>query len=510
VLEDDKTITVPRERVSVVTVGVAGPASLAAGDVVTTQGMSIVGDATGTPVAARLPFWDITWSGAVAYADGTAYAAMTDSSAAIASAITTAASLGVPVRGAGTYRVDATVTFADNCDFTGATFVCSNTALAPVVRAGSTSTTIHRKTLRLPRVVQAAKTAAGWAGASVGVELVNLNTCTIDVPYIDGFKTGLLLTTTGARGVAYCTVNLGQINQCQKNLHIRPGDASGWVNQNTFVGGRLSHNSTLEGTNVSGVRQIFLERNNSSLPNNNVFLGTSLEGEAPEYHLHVKAGVGNLFFGCRWEAAAPRVFWDEDDATYYATLNHIYGGYDSGKLVYTKSTNSRYNNTETPNVDYKDGVSTSAIVRWKNGNSNGTPALVIFGATGDAQTSSVTTDYAVRLAPNFMEAKLATDGGVNPRMRLDWINRRIDFGLGGSSAPDTLIERGGANLLTMGSGDAFRTGAIAALPTPSVTYRGYQYRIEGGTGVADGFYVCLKKADDTYKWFNVLTGAEVP
>jgi hypothetical protein len=47
VLEDDQTITVPRERVSVVTVGVAGPASLAAGDVVTAAGDLIVGTTTG-------------------------------------------------------------------------------------------------------------------------------------------------------------------------------------------------------------------------------------------------------------------------------------------------------------------------------------------------------------------------------------------------------------------------------------------------------------------------------
>jgi hypothetical protein len=470
------------------------------------QGDTLVRGDDGVYRTRRLPFWDVTWSGATAYADGTAYASMTDSSAAIQDAADTAKTLGVPLAGSGTFRVDDTVAITGDADLTGATFTCNSTALAPVVRVGSSSATTSRITVRLPRVTQAAKTGAGWAGSDAGVELTNLNTCMIEIPYIDGFATGLLMTASGARGLAYCTITLGQINQCEVNIHIRPGDSAAWVNQNTIVGGRLSHNSTLEGTNVSGVRQIVLERNAGSLPNNNLFLGTSLEGNAPEYHVEVKAGVNNLFIGCRWEATTPKVYWNEDDATYFAALNQIIGGYDANKIAYTKSTNSRYNGVDTPHLDARDGTNASGIVRWHNGDSNASPALVIFGASGDALTSSSTTDYAVRLAPNFLEAKLGTDGGVNPRMKLDWINRRIELGLGGGSAVDTTIGRGAANRLTMGDGDAFRTGAIAALPAADATYRGYLYRVEGGAGVADKTYQCLKSAADTYSWVEVATG----
>jgi hypothetical protein len=46
----------------------------------------------------------------------------------------------------------------------------------------------------------------------------------------------------------------------------------------------------------------------------------------------------------------------------------------------------------------------------------------------------------------------------------------------------------------------------AALPTASVNYRGMIYRVDGGAGVADLFYVCQKSAADTYSWKLLSTG----
>jgi hypothetical protein len=44
------------------------------------------------------------------------------------------------------------------------------------------------------------------------------------------------------------------------------------------------------------------------------------------------------------------------------------------------------------------------------------------------------------------------------------------------------------------------------LPTASADYRGKMIRVEGGAGVADTLYVCMKKADDTYAWIPVASG----
>lgn len=53
------------------------------------------------------------------------------------------------------------------------------------------------------------------------------------------------------------------------------------------------------------------------------------------------------------------------------------------------------------------------------------------------------------------------------------------------------------------SGDLLPTGDT--LPTASETYRGKVFIEFGGSGVADICYVCLKQADGTYEWKDLLT-----
>jgi len=44
------------------------------------------------------------------------------------------------------------------------------------------------------------------------------------------------------------------------------------------------------------------------------------------------------------------------------------------------------------------------------------------------------------------------------------------------------------------------------LPTPDASYRGKMIRVEGGAGVADKLYICMKSAADTYSWVQVASG----
>lgn len=44
------------------------------------------------------------------------------------------------------------------------------------------------------------------------------------------------------------------------------------------------------------------------------------------------------------------------------------------------------------------------------------------------------------------------------------------------------------------------------LPTPSAAYRGKMIRVEGGAGVADSLYMCMKSAADTYSWVLIASG----
>lgn len=49
----------------------------------------------------------------------------------------------------------------------------------------------------------------------------------------------------------------------------------------------------------------------------------------------------------------------------------------------------------------------------------------------------------------------------------------------------------------------YSTGS--SLPTPGSTYRGTLFTVTGSSGTADAVYVCLKQADDTYVWKDLLT-----
>lgn len=51
-----------------------------------------------------------------------------------------------------------------------------------------------------------------------------------------------------------------------------------------------------------------------------------------------------------------------------------------------------------------------------------------------------------------------------------------------------------------------RTGNVLNLPTASEAYRGQMIRVEGGTGVSDKTYMCMKSASDTYSWVQIVTG----
>ena len=50
------------------------------------------------------------------------------------------------------------------------------------------------------------------------------------------------------------------------------------------------------------------------------------------------------------------------------------------------------------------------------------------------------------------------------------------------------------------------TGQRTSLPTASVDYRGCMVRVEGGTGVADKLYMCMKAAAGTYSWVQIASG----
>lgn len=49
-----------------------------------------------------------------------------------------------------------------------------------------------------------------------------------------------------------------------------------------------------------------------------------------------------------------------------------------------------------------------------------------------------------------------------------------------------------------------KIGKVSSLPSPSSSLRGEMIRIQGGTGVADEFHICMKNAKDAYYWEQLV------
>ncbi|GAA1787796.1 glycosyl hydrolase family 28-related protein [Agromyces lapidis] len=254
-----------------------------------------------------------------------------DDSAAIQAAADAAALLGKDARlilPARTYRTTTTIEIRSNVDASQATLEYAGSGTALVLGDNASGSLTSRLVAFLPHVVKA---AADWSGSSTGVRLVNLNTCEVHVPFVQGFATGLVLYGWDG-GCAYNVIHLGALWQNRKNL-VLDTDASGWCNQNTIIGGRLQQ--TLGGSATdedASSNQIVLGLTTGAAPNNNLFLNTSLEGDNPSYYRLDVAGRFNRFVNCRWErfSAQSRVRWR---AT--AMYNVIDGGYDADGLVET-------------------------------------------------------------------------------------------------------------------------------------------------------------------------------
>ncbi len=286
-----------------------------------------------------LKFFNVMRYGAAA--NGT-----TDDSAAINSANTAATAAGgnggVVYFPAGTYYIASTVTLTTN--------VFGNQALIntdqniTAIQLGDGTNYLRDKKINLPRLKDTSKTGLGWSGASIGVKLVNVYECEIHTSQIENFVTGVLLTTSGAKGTAYNQLHLGPLDDNKVQVKIAPVDTSGWVNENVFHGGRFGWNSA-EGTAVSGTRDIQIityADAAANLCNNNRFYAPSIEGDVPEYHADIFGGW-NFIRDARWEATTPKVNLSSFSSSVYSTKNVIQGGYNAESIVYTADSNAKHN-----------------------------------------------------------------------------------------------------------------------------------------------------------------------
>ena len=266
-----------------------------------------------------------------------------DATTAINNACDAAYTAGGTVIGRGTFKISNTIFIRSNADFAGAHFNLNDSTKTAIAYVDSAAA-LTNKVVIFPEVHETATHVEGhWIGASIGVKIVNGNYCRFYVPYVNGFRTGILFTTYGPHGNSYNEINLGLIMDNKISINLSPSTSAGWVNENTWYSGKV----TLFGANdgATGTRGILID-STFNWTNNNVFIRTSLESDF-QYNIEC-FGSYNSFFFCRFEGGTPAVHWGQlHDHSLYAANNIVYRGYAVTNITFTSDAYCRYNGFDT-------------------------------------------------------------------------------------------------------------------------------------------------------------------
>ena len=334
----------------------------------------------------------------------------------IQDALDEAKTSGETVVAGGVIDTDQTLIVECNCDFSQ--LVINYSGIGTAVRVGTTEGVTWRLSARLPHVRHTGKTSLGWGqvAGTIGVELVNLNSCPdILVPRVSRFEVGLAEIGTNGRGHSYNTVTIGHLENNKRN-QVMMSSGSGWCNENLHLGGRFSHESA-EGESVPGVKHIDLESADNNQINNNVWIKPSLEGVGNEWALDC-GGVYNRVIAGRWErAGGARVRWGTK-----ASYNVIEGGYHADRILTTSSAGATRNEINSPNRHEFFGTSTSrGIGSFLNTSSSTSPAWEIMNPSQQDQ-------WTWRAAATSIQGRRSTD--VHPRLVLDSVRGQVLVGNG--------------------------------------------------------------------------------
>jgi hypothetical protein len=340
---------------------------------------------------------------------------------------------GKRVVASGALTSSSTLTIKCSADMTGLTFTYMGAGVA--VQLGDPALNNRRLSVRLPQILNGNKVAGtGWAGVagSVGVKAVNLVTCPdVMVPRITGFETGLLVYGQG-EGNVYNTYTIGNLENNQVNLRL-DADATGWANQNTFIGGCYSHES-IEGTAVAGTRHIVMTAGLANTINNNTWLNPSVEGETAEFIVDF-AGSYNMIINGRYEASVPRIRWQ--NASF---RNMILWGYGAHNIVETFGTAASANVILASSVRWAASGATP-VFRIENASSSANPSIAIMEAGARQAGADPATAYAVHVGATMSRYKRAAD--AFDRVQIDAQNGRLYFG-SGTVAPTRYFDNMGA------------------------------------------------------------------
>ena len=347
----------------------------------------------------------------------------------------------------GTFLLSSKVVLKGDCDLSLALF---NIDGAPTIGveistgdAANPTTYLSNKTMFLPTIYNLDKPATGWVGQGIGLRVVNAQTCEIHLGKIYGFAVGAQFTAY-SQGCVYNSFFLKQMYNNLVQIQLAPGNASGWVNENTFYNGSLLYISG-EGTNISGARQVLLTHFASgNIINNNRFFGVAFEGDGPEYVVEDQ-GSQNHYIYCRWEATTNKVYLNGTPTSPSTMEGHtFFGGYAPNGIT-TTFAGTVYNTKVDVGrkigrtfLDMGDQVSVS--------NGDATPAYTVYPSTvvEPWEKTSASTDWLVQLTGRTLVGKRTDDAAASFRAGLDFDNGRVYVNTGvfwrsGSGSPESVV-----------------------------------------------------------------------
>ncbi|MDW8315530.1 MAG: glycosyl hydrolase family 28-related protein [Rhodovarius sp.] len=261
-----------------------------------------------------------------------------DDGPALQAAMSAAAASGrLLVIGEGTWRTTMPLTLpgeAAGLVMSGVILYAGPTGVALTIGNGGTYRTATRRYLGL-RVQRA--TQSDWQNEDdIGIRLVNLDACLVEIRQAEGFTIGVQ-TLGDARGFEDSTLHLGRIVNNRIGLDVRCATAAGWNNSVVYVGGHFANASSVHPTmSRFGVRF-------SAAPgaynrhNAHVFLGPAFElqrqgtpGTVDAIPFLVECGDARCIIarGIRMEQCSPvvaRHVGGSNDCVYEVGYNGTYG-----------------------------------------------------------------------------------------------------------------------------------------------------------------------------------------
>jgi hypothetical protein len=335
-----------------------------------------------------------------------------------------------------TFELSEMPQFQCHMDGTGGILRMLGTDFEPAVRVGTTATFTTRLYCSLPAVMQIGdKGGNGVWTESIGLQCVNLITCTVVVPHVRNFGIGLHIYAVGT-GNGYNRYMIGHLDNNKINQVLEPGASNGWVNENGFDYGRYSHDS-IEGTNISGCRHIEVRSNGVHPANNNRWLKPSIERDAPDYHVHLTNAWFNIFDQARWEAVTPKVHQIDCNA------NTFWYGYFAHAIVHTWTNTFNQHLYDRGKVSIYGEHATLGALNLSNRVGASAAALMIFNPA--ATTPFVGSEYSAKMSATQLSGKRTAD--AFNRIELNYETAALRMG-GGTIAPP-------AQLSTVSTGGHF-------------------------------------------------------